>query len=222
MVKYIIHTERIWNDNNWNNLIKFLKRKKSKACVMLMPPQFTYQYAVLGYRGNRRELVRILRERYDILRRGQSKYNYYVGILLNFSYPAEELNEDEKKDGIRYGFRVINSIFGNPNDPFHPTNAVMISFGNENYDEYMEELCIRNGLHILHDGFGKIKIYDYELPLSHGLVIKRYFGVLWKSIKRIFGKFLFKGNKRLKKLEKQVKKERKEKWKNLQKEKSSN
>ena len=219
MVKYIIHTERVWNDNTWNNLIKFLKRKKSRACVMLMPPQYTYQYAMLGYRGTREELAKILRERYNTLKKGQTKYNYYVGMLMNFSYPASELNEIEKKQGVKYCYRFVNSIFGNPNEPFNEDNIIMISFGNNNYDEYIEELCIRNGLHILKDGFGKIRIKDYELPLSHGIVIKRYFGVLLKSI---FGRFLFKSNRRLKKLKKEVAKEKKKKWKELQKRKSSN
>lgn len=186
---------------------------------MLMPPQYTYQYAMLGYRGTKEDLSRILRERYNTLRKGQAKYKYYIGMLMNFSYPANELSDEEKKQGIKYCYRFINSILGNPNDPFNEENAIMISFENNNYDEYMEELCIRNGLHILKDGFGKIRVHDYDIPLSNGPVIKKYFGALFKSI---FGRFLFKGNRRLKKLKKEVTKERNKKWKELQKRKSSN
>ena len=57
-MKYLIHVEKVWDDNVWGNLLKFIKTHECH--LFLMSPQINYQQAVLGYRGTEQELKKVL------------------------------------------------------------------------------------------------------------------------------------------------------------------
>jgi hypothetical protein len=213
MVRYIIHAERLWNDKDWDSLVRLLRKKGRKCHVFLMPPQYTYQYANMGFRGTKEELSKLLTQRYTILAKAQKKYGYKVGIHMHFAVITKELSEEERMQGIKYGYKWINKFFQH--------DIIDFSFGWFKYDEYMAEICIRNGLNIINDRIGHITIHDYDLPMTSYKIAEKKFRVYLRLIRRFFRRFFFTGNRRLGKLKKQLERERKKQWQRQRRRKKS-
>ena len=153
---YLIHVEKVWDDNVWENLLKFIKDKFGhyKCHLFLMPPQLEYKRDVLGYRGTESELRKILKQRYNELRNLQEIYGFKIGLHVHICLNPRELPEVEKDKLFFNSYEFLKGIIENING---------IAFGWFKYDSYLEGLCKTNNLPILHSG---TSFHDYDLPIS--------------------------------------------------------
>ena len=159
-MRYLIHVEKVWDENVWTNLLEFIKTHKCH--LFLMPPQFNLQKAVLGYGGTERELKRILKQRYLELKKLQEIFQFKVGLHVHISLFPEELNEDMKEKLFHESFYFIENIF---------RFVEGIAFGWFKYDTYLERLCAKEEFSILHKG---ISFHDYDLPISKFKLIENW------------------------------------------------
>lgn len=153
MVNYFIHTERIWHEQTWKNLLEFIKTHKCH--LFLMPQSYFYQYSVLGYRGTEEQLKEILTERYTQLKELQKEYDFDVGMHVHLSLFPKELSKKEKEKELSKAFVFFADIIGR--------NPDSIAFGWFKYDSYLEGFSQKLGMKIMHKGFC---LHDYDLPLS--------------------------------------------------------
>lgn len=151
-MKYLIHVEKAWDDVVWRDLLEFVKT--NKCHLFLMPPQYHYQKAVLGYEGTEQDLIEILKHKYNKLKSLQEKYNFKIGMHLHFCLNPKELSEQKKEKIFFNSYKFLKEIIGDING---------ITFGWFKYDSYLEELCKKNNLKILHSG---ISFHDYDLPIT--------------------------------------------------------
>jgi len=163
-MKYLIHVEKVWDDVVWKNLIEFIKKQKSKFHLFLMPPQYEYQRAILGYRKTEQELEEILKKRYSELKILQKEYNFRVGIHPHFCLEPKELSEEEKKRTFNEYQKWILEFF----------DINSIAFGWFKMDSYLENLCIAKGIEIKHYGFFSVNIHDYDLPISKMKIMENF------------------------------------------------
>lgn len=165
MNEYLIHVEKVWDDNVWGNLLKFLEDRfgNSKCHLFLMSPQFEYQRAVLGYRGTDLELKKKLEQRYDKLKNLQKRYGFKIGMHVHICLNPEELSKQEKGEIFSNAYEFLGGIIGEVNG---------IAFGWFKYDSYLKGLCLKEyNLEILHSG---ISFHDYDLPISKFKLIENW------------------------------------------------
>lgn len=173
-MKYLIHVEKIYDDEIWNQLTRFLKKKKKKCHLFLMAPQPTYLQSNLSYRGTKEELFEKLIKRYKILAKAQSKYKFKVGLHIHVSIHPEELSEKEKDHSIKCVYKWINKFFNE--------EVNTIAFGWFKYDKYIEKLCATNNIKIINDKWGAITFHDYDLPLKNR-VFEKWLRVILRKLK---------------------------------------
>lgn len=150
-MRYLIHVEKVWDEDVWFNLLEFIKTHECH--LFLMPPQINYQKSVLGYNGTERELKKILKQRYLELKKLQDVLLFKVGLHIHISLFPEEL-KDDMKEGLFYdSFYFLEDTF---------KSIEGITFGWFKYDSCLERLCAKTGFFILHKG---ISFHDYDLPL---------------------------------------------------------
>ena len=174
-MRYIIHVEKIYDDEVWNKLTKFLKKKGKRCHLFLMAPQPTYLKANLGYRGSKEELVEKMVKRYKMLAAAQSKYKFKVGLHMHLSIHPNQLSEEEKDHSIKYVYKWVKRFFEQDIDT--------IAFGWFKYDKYVEKLCATNGIKIINDRWGSITFHDYDLPLNNTKVFEKWLRVVLRKLK---------------------------------------
>jgi len=174
-MRYIIHVEKIYDDEVWKKLTYFLKKKGKKSYLFLMAPQSTYLKANLGYRGSKEELVEKLTKRYKILAIAQFKYKFKIGLHIHLSINPKELSEEEKDHSIKYVYNWIKKFFK------QDINA--IAFGWYKYDKYIEKICAVNKIKIINDQWGAITFHDYDLPLSNSKAFEKWMRVVLRKLK---------------------------------------
>lgn len=155
---YLIHTERVWAEKNWRNLLKFIKKHKSNCHLFLMSPNLEYQWSVLSYRGTYEELKEILTKRYKELKKLQKKYRFKVGIHLHISLFPDELTTQERLHIFQNAYEFIKDIFGEVDG---------VVFGWYKSNHHLDELAQSYKLKIYKKGF-----HDYDLFLSPEEVIE--------------------------------------------------
>ena len=160
MSKYLIHVEKIWDEEVWENLLKLIKAHKCH--LFLMSPQIDYQKVVLGYRGTERKLEQVLNKRYAELRELKDECGFEVGLHIHICLNPEELSEREKIEIFNSSYRFLNEVMGEING---------VAFGWFKYDSYLRMLCMQNDLEILHSG---ISFHDYDLPISKFKIIEHW------------------------------------------------
>lgn len=163
-MKYLIHVEKIWDDNVWLNLQEFIEKQKKNCHLFLMAPQYEYQKAVLGYRGTRQELEETLKQRYRRLRVLKEKYNFGVGIHIHFCLQPKELSEEEKNRNFDKYQNWIMEFF----------DIKSIAFGWFKLDRCLANLCFDKGLKIKHYDFFAVNIHDYDLPISKLKIMENF------------------------------------------------
>ncbi len=161
-MKYLIHTEKVWDEKVWLNLLNFIEKNKNKCSLFLMPPQYEYQYAVLGYRGTKRLLKEKLSQKYQKLEKLRQKYHFKVGMHLHLSLFPEEIKQKEKEKIFQEGYSFLKEFF--PKIP-------IIVFGWFKYDNHMKKLCNYYKINIQHKG---LSFHDYDLPLTKKSLIEEW------------------------------------------------
>ncbi|KKM81923.1 hypothetical protein LCGC14_1324860 [marine sediment metagenome] len=163
-MKYLIHVEKIWNDVVWQNLLEFIRKQKKNCHLFLMAPQYEYQKAVLGYRGTKQELERVLKQRYKRLKVLKTEYNFKVGIHIHFCLWPEELVKEEKKRIFDKYQKWISGFF----------DIKSIAFGWFKLDGYLIYLCLNKSLEIKHYDFFAVNLHDYDLPISKLKIMENF------------------------------------------------
>jgi len=174
-MRYIIHVEKIYDDEVWNKLTKFLKKKGKRTHLFLMAPQPTYLKANLAYRGSKEELVEKMSKRYKMLAQAQSKYKFKVGLHMHLSINPQEISEEEKDHSVKYVYKWVKRFFKQDVDT--------IAFGWFKYDKYTEDLCKKNKIKIINDQWGAITFHDYDLPLSSNKVFEKWLRVVLRKLR---------------------------------------
>jgi len=174
-MRYIIHVEKIYDDEVWKKLTHFLKKRGKRSYLFLMAPQPTYLKANLGYRGSKEELIEKLTKRYKMLAVAQSKYKFKIGLHIHLSINPNELSEQEKDYSIKYVYNWVNKFFE------QDINA--IAFGWFKYDKYVERLCAANKIKIINDQWGAITFHDYDLPLNNIKVFEQSIRILLRKLR---------------------------------------
>ena len=152
--KYLIHTEKIWEEDVWKNLTEFLKKQGEKSHIFIMPPQYEYQHAVLGFRGSKKELNEILRKRCEELRRLREEYGFLIGIHLHVSIHCGKIPNKDKTKLLKDGLEWLSKFF----------KIRSIAFGWYKYDNHLKKICYDNNLAIIHYNFLSFNLHDYDLP----------------------------------------------------------
>ena len=153
-MKYLIHVEKLWDEKVWENLLGFIQTHKDKCHLFLMSPQINYQQAVLGYRGTKQELEKVLKQKYNELKHRKGIYNFKIGMHIHMCLHPKELPEIEKDKMFFNSYEFLKEII---------LDIDGITFGWFKYDPYLEGLCEKNHLQIIHSG---ISFHDYDLPLT--------------------------------------------------------
>ncbi|MDD5133563.1 MAG: hypothetical protein PHD81_00625 [Candidatus Nanoarchaeia archaeon] len=171
--RYLIHTEKIWNDTNWNNLTEFLKVHGKESHVFVMPPQYEYQYSVLGFRGSKEELNKILTKRYVELAELQKVYGFSTGIHLHVSIHTKDVSEKAKAEMLDTGMKCLSKYF----------KIDGITFGWYKYDDYLNNLCKINNLAVMHYNFFSVNLHDYDLPISKSKIAEEWLRALVRKLR---------------------------------------
>lgn len=171
--RYLIHTEKIWDENTWKNLLNFLRKNGKNTHIFLMPPQYEYQYSVLGFRGSRNDLNNILKSRCKELKELQKKYQFLVGLHLHVSIHCKTLSNKIKTDLLENGFDWLSKFF----------NIQGIVFGWYKYDEHLKKICSEKNLEILHYNFFSFNLHDYDLPPTKKRLIEEWLRAFLRQLK---------------------------------------
>ncbi len=158
-MKCLIHVEKGWDEKVWWNLLKFLTTHKCH--LILMSPQIDYQKGVLGYGGTEQELKKILKQRYSELQCLKDIHGYEIGMHIHFCLHPAELSQKEKDKVFSDSYEFLKKII----------EVDGIAFGWFKYDSYLEGLCWKYNLEILHSG---ISFHDYDLPISKFKLIENW------------------------------------------------
>ena len=146
---YNIYVERIFDDEVYKELLKFIKKKKS-ICFVLTPYNWELIQAEQRYCGTRKELERIMIERYNKLK----KYAK-IGLHLHISLMPEKLNYYEQRRIFKPAIAwMLNMGF------FKNDEEKLITFGWHKGSKDSLKLVKKYGLTLIKSGK---EIHDYEL-----------------------------------------------------------
>lgn len=173
MRKYLIHTEQIWNEKTWKNFINFLKKNGNKTHIFIMPPQYEYQYSVLGFRGSKEELEEILKKRCEELKLLKNKYNFLIGMHLHVGIDCEKIPEEDKFSLFKNGKEWLSKFF----------KIKGIVFGWYKYDNFLKKLCHENDLEIMHYNFFSFNLHDYGLPPTKKRLAEEWIRAFLRELK---------------------------------------
>jgi len=168
-MRYLIHCEKLYDDEVWEHFTKFIKKYGKKCHLFLMAPQPTYLKGVLGYRGTKEELSAKLKKRYKAIAKVQQKYGFKVGMHMHLAIHPDLISSEEKDQSVKFVYKWINQFFVK-----YGIEVTDINFGWYRYDQYTANLCKVNGLRIINDQRGFITIHDYDLPLSGKLRLEKW------------------------------------------------
>lgn len=157
-MKYSIHTEKIWDNNVWRNLLDFIEKHKENCHLFLMNPDYDYQKAVMGFRGTAVELKKTLSERYEKLRELSLIFHFRIGLHFHLTLFPESLPEKEKLRQFEKAYYFLMAIFGEVDG---------VVFGWYKSDRYLDKLAQEHKLDIYYVG-----IHDYDMPLTNSKLLE--------------------------------------------------
>ncbi len=151
---YLIHVEKVWDKQIWDNLLSLIKKDGQRCHLFLMAPQLDLQKSVHGYTGTNEELSEELAEKYTYLKKIQPKYRFKIAYHVHISLQPEKMSEEPKKKLFEDGLTWVRNIFPEINS---------VCFGWYKYDSYLKKLCDENGIKIVHFTPFAINLHDYDL-----------------------------------------------------------
>lgn len=154
---YLMHIEKIWDNNVWRNLLDFIEKHKKNCHLFLMAPEMDYQRSVMGFRGTATELKKILAERYEKLRQLSLIFHFRIGLHFHLTLFPESLSTKEKSRQFEKAYYFLMDIFGEVDG---------VAFGWFIFDKFTKNLCENRGIPICHGKLFSIVCHDYNLPLT--------------------------------------------------------
>ncbi len=107
------HTESIYFDDVWNEIKKKVILKKIHTWYLMTPANYELFKAVFGYRGRKKNLSKIMKERYLWMKEKGERLQLHIHLSLinNLSYREQDKMFKESLDWMKKELNIVPTEF---------------------------------------------------------------------------------------------------------------